>query len=165
MTDQIYPIRKKIIAACRESVTKALLIANEWIASQPEEANAWSMRAYVHAYAKDYDKALLDIGEAIKLAPDEPSHLFDKSRYAINFFDYEVAIESLTCAIRKGQNYNFHYYESTCYLFRALCFCKIGQFEKAEADLDNVEDEQPFWIDKLRSKPDLLLACRLRTID
>lgn len=157
--------KKQIIVECRHNLSGALEMANRWIELEPHEPDAWSARSYVYGYLKDYVRALADISEAINLAPEEPCHNFSKANLAISNKDYDLAITALTMSITKGKENNFSYYEEPSYFRRAFCYCKIGDFEMAKADLLVVSDNEPSWIDKLRSKAELMEACKKRHFD
>jgi len=157
--------RKSIIDLSSVDMNKALQAANAMIEDHPEEAGFWSARSYLFWKSKKYPEAIDDIDKAIALCPSEPASYFEKSDYLISLGDFLGAISLLSQAIEIGERSEFFYYEPTCRAFRAFCFCKLGDFERARADLASLTVENPIWIDQLRTKAELLEACERRHLD
>jgi tetratricopeptide (TPR) repeat protein len=157
--------REEIIYLARQSPELALERANALIAERPDEIWTWSLRSYVYETKGDFEKAFSDINKAINIEFNEPDLHFHKARYFLKLEDYYSALISFSDAINIGEDLHFSYYDGTCRFMRALCYCKIGDFEAAEPDLAKVEDYMVCWIDRLRTKAELLEACRNRQID
>jgi tetratricopeptide (TPR) repeat protein len=157
--------REEIIYLARQNPKFALERANALVFERPNEIWTWSLRSYVYETNNDLENAFSDINNAIDIEFNEPSLHFHKGRYFLKLQDYCNARVSFSDAIDIGVKLNFSYNDSTCYFMRALCYCKIGDFEAAKADLDKVDDDMVGWIDRLRTKAELLEACQKRQLD
>jgi len=78
---------------------------------------------------------------------------------------FDGAAAHFTRGIELSIEGTFDYYLDACRLMRAFCYCRLCKFVEAEADLRLVEYENPVWVDKLRTKSELLEACRQRRLD
>jgi tetratricopeptide (TPR) repeat protein len=161
----IQKAREEIIFLARSDAKTALEKATNLIHERPNEAWVWSIRSFVHETRNDFDSALNDINMALDINFDEPSTHFEKAGIFLKIEDYYSALVSLSDAINIGEALKFSYYDSTCRFMRALCYCKMGDFEAAEADLEKVEDDMVGWVDRLRTKAELLEACHNRQLD
>lgn len=150
---------EKIVLLAKTDPEEALVCSSKLVSELPDEAWTWSLRSHVYRRLKDLDSALSDINKAIELKHNEPASHFEKSWYLIDLERFKDAIECLTTAIEIGKENDFLYYNDTCLFFRAFSYCKIGLFDKAEADLAGIDDDMHMWIDRLRSKPELIDAC------
>jgi tetratricopeptide (TPR) repeat protein len=157
--------REEIIYLTRQQPDLAIERANAIVDKLPDEAWTWSMRSYVYKATGDLEKALSDINKAIELNFVEPANHFYKAQYFIDLGNFQLAIESLDNAIKIGEKYGFPYYNQTSLFFRALCNCRIGNFDTAERDLQVVDDDMQMWVDRLRSKTELMDACRNGRLD
>lgn len=164
MTDK-QKIRKEIILLARQQPQLALDRANNLLTEFPNEVWTWSLRSDVYHTSGDLENAISDIDQAIRIRFDEPSTHSTKARYCIQTSDFEGAILSLSNAIEIGEKLRFFYFDSWCRFNRAFCYCKVGDFGAAEKDLRAVDDDMQTWIDRLRSKAELLEACRNRRLD
>jgi tetratricopeptide (TPR) repeat protein len=158
-------IQEDIIGLARTDPKLALERANALVKELPREAWTWSIRSHVHETKNDFQNAISDINRALKLNFNEPANHFHKAKIFIDLKDYNESISSFSNAIDVSENNNFPYYIQICHFMRAFCYCKLGEFEAAECDLQYVGDDMQAWIDRLRSKAELLEACRNRQLD
>lgn len=158
-------IREEVIYLARQKPAVALERANVLVAELPCEVWTWSLRAHVNDSIGDSENAIIDIDQAIAIQFNEPGSHCDKARYCVKNSDFEGAIYSFSNAIEIGKKLQFHYHESLSMFMRAFCYCKTGDFTSAKKDLDDLDDDMQMWIDRLRSKHELLEACRNRHLD
>jgi tetratricopeptide (TPR) repeat protein len=157
--------REEIIYLGRREPELALKRASALVSERPNELWTWSLRSAVYEQMGLYDEALSDIDKAIEIEFNEPCSHYEKAGIYLEIKDYYSALASLSDAIDVGNSLNFPYYDSSCRFKRAFCYCIIGDFEAAEADLHKVEDDMVCWIDRLRTKFELMEACRNRRLD
>lgn len=156
---------RRIVELARTAPEDALRQAHSLTDQFPLETRAWASLAYVQIRMGDYVNALLSAKQAEQLAPLEPANQFDLGRIYIRLQKFEEAKSHFTKGIELCIKQDFNYYLDACQLMRAFCFCKLGRFSEAESDLLHVEYESPIWIDKLRTKAELIEACRRRRLD
>jgi tetratricopeptide (TPR) repeat protein len=158
-------IQEDIIGLARTDPKLALERANALVKELPREAWTWSIRSHVHETKNDFQNAISDINRALKLNFNEPANHFHKAKIFIDLKDYNESISSFSNAIDVSENNNFLYYIQICRFMRAFCYCKIGDFDSAASDLENVDDDMETWIDRMRSKDELQQACRNQRLD
>jgi tetratricopeptide (TPR) repeat protein len=158
-------ITEDIIRLVRQDPDLALDRANDLVENMPQEVWTWSLRSYVHRVRKYYDNAFSDIDHAIEICFENPASHTQKANHLLDIHKFEAAISSYSNAIAIGEKINDSYLDELCRFKRAYCYCKIGDFETAEADLNVVDDDMRFWFDRLRTKADLLRACENRRLD
>jgi tetratricopeptide (TPR) repeat protein len=159
-------IREDIIYLARHQPDLALQQADDLVEDHPEEAWAWSLRSDVYDTRGDFEHAMSDIDYAIYLRFDEPSSHFSKAKYLVAIRNFEDAIYSFSNVIEISGKIQWLYYESACRFVRAYCYCRIGDYEAARYDLNCIKnDDFDYWIDRLRSKAELLEACEIRYLD
>jgi tetratricopeptide (TPR) repeat protein len=161
----IRKISEEIIRLARQKPELALEKANALVAERPDDAWTWSLRSYVFETRNEYKRALQDINRSIDIKPEEPAAHFEKANLFIELQMFEAAISSFSEAIEIGKKYQFFYYDQSSRLMRAFCYCKIGDFDSAASDLENVDDDMETWIDRMRSKDELQQACRNQRLD
>jgi S1-C subfamily serine protease len=103
----------------------------------PKTADDFLRAASFHFYRKQFDLALSDYTEAIKLDPKSPRPYRNRSVIFFNKREYQKAIEDCTKAIELDKN------DPHAYLFRSRAFKQLGDNEKSKADLREVERIDP----------------------
>lgn len=149
----------------RHQPDTALELAKELTISFPFNSRSWASVAYVRTITKDYHDALLAIKEAVNIDPDEPANLFDLSRIYLNLQKYDSAIDGFSKCIIASDKIEEPYYKQSCYIHRAFCYCKIGNFEEASQDLEFVTENDVLWVGRLLNRSDLEKACLERKLD
>lgn len=109
---------------------------------------------------KRYDEALDDSDRAISVEPEEPSNYFHKGDYLLKLGAFTEAIECFSGAIKLGEQHGFEYYDLTSRMFRAFCYCKVGRFDDALNDLNQLGESASVWIGRNISRDELVEACR-----
>ena len=158
-------LTEEMVQLARECPDEALQRSNVLIAELPNEAWPWSLRSHVQSIRGDIEAAIADIDRAILKRFDEPGSHCDRARYLIKKSDFNEAIASFSNAIKIGKDVDFLYHESLSRFMRAFCYCKIGDYKSAGDDLLLLDDDTSAWIDRLRSKAELLEACRVGYLD
>ncbi len=127
-------------AACSESTGSADRVIEACtgvIASAEPSAEikfkAYMQRAAAHFTGKaDYDRAVADVTEAIKLRPADPAGHAFRGAIHLSFNEYEKAIADLSEAIRLAPA------DANALASRAFAYVQTGQDEKAIADYSEV---------------------------
>lgn len=158
-------VTEDIVYLVRQNPDIALEKINDLIEKQPDEYWTWSLRSYVYCTRCDFENAMSDIDRAIEIKFYEPSNHQEKAMIFLEQGNFYSTIRSLSNAIEIGEKLGESYYDSYCRFIRAFCYCRIGNFFAAERDLLMVDDDDAAWIDRLRTKAELLEACRNRRLD
>jgi Tfp pilus assembly protein PilF len=79
------------------------------IAKNPEVADLYNRRAEAHTLRRDYDAAVADYGEALRLQPNERAFYNNRGRAFLAKKDYERAVADFDESIRLAPNYVFPY--------------------------------------------------------
>jgi tetratricopeptide (TPR) repeat protein len=125
----------------------------------PNEMEAWSLRAYLHARNHNYQEVVADVTRAIDVNALEPSLFFYRGRYDLVLGKEESAVTDFSRGLELCDRYNDDYYRESLHFFRAEAFVRLGRKREALADLAHVRNDYKMWIDKLRTKADLLAEC------
>ncbi|MFA5503944.1 MAG: tetratricopeptide repeat protein, partial [Vulcanimicrobiota bacterium] len=123
---------------------------NQAIELQAQDALAWAGRGYAYLEKGEYEKALSDAEEAVRLNPYlGASYLTRGYAYIRARGDYEKGIADYTKAIeldheeakRRGKKISFFY----AYVARADAYREIGELEKALKDADQAIEINPAY--------------------
>jgi tetratricopeptide (TPR) repeat protein len=157
MSDMLDALIKKAESLTRDDeVQSALEIANGLIESNPERAEVWLLRAYIHGRSRNYRRAIEDLTEAISISRVEPSIFFDRGRYQLQVREYGKAIEDFSEGLGLCDYHQNDYYRDALHFFRAEAYLQLGRRRKVLADLEHVHDDLPTWTTRLRTKSELL---------
>jgi len=106
---------------------KAMEYFDEAIRLDPNDAGAYPSRGLAYATLGQYEKAIEDLTEAIRLNPN--AFIYGSRGLAhATLGQYEKAIEDYTEAIRLDPNFAHFYF------VRGLVYADLGQYEKALQD-------------------------------
>lgn len=155
---------ERVTKLARHQPDVALALAKDLVTRFPLVSRSWASLAYVHTINKDHSDALTAMILALNIDPDEPANLFDVSIIYIKLELYRDAIFNISKCIRISDDIGNSYYTEACYLHRAFCQCKLGDFENAQEDLWHVTDGATLWAGRLFKKADLTEACRRRRL-
>jgi tetratricopeptide (TPR) repeat protein len=122
----------------------------ETIRKDPEHASeCYGFRGYTYADAGDYDKAITDLTEAIRLKPEWAEWYYDRGAVYAAQGKYDKSVLDFTKALDEFGRDN-----PLCYdviLLRGLAYEKAGNLDKAIADYTVAEAACGFgWVRYLR---------------
>jgi tetratricopeptide (TPR) repeat protein len=143
-------------------IRAAMSAADKLVERLPDEKRAWSYRAHLHRVAHEYSLAISDLTAAIRIRThdsNEPYLYFFRGACLLRVERLEDALEDFTAGLGFCDLYKDDYYRETLVFFRAYTLIRLGRASMALRDLENVDESFSFWIDKLRTKADLLRAC------
>ncbi len=109
-------------------------------------ANFYGNRAYLYLQKRDTERALADLGQSLKLYPDNPVALNNLGRIYLFKNDNDRALAEFDNALRADPHY------APAHANRGLAFERKGEFERAIASYDEA----------LRLRPDLTVVRRAR---
>jgi tetratricopeptide (TPR) repeat protein len=98
----------------------------------PELAAAYNNRAFAHRFSKDYDRAIQDYNDAIRLKPNWAVPYNNRGVTYRRKGEYDKAIKDYTHAIGLDGNYPAAYHN------RAVAFLESGHSDIAIADFEKV---------------------------
>lgn len=145
--------------AREEDYQGAEQILSELQVLYPRRPQVYSVLAYVHSRAGHIRKAISDISEAIAINSEEPAYFFNRGRYYLESGQDQRSIDDFSRVLELCSRYNDRYYETTAYFYRAEAYVRSGYFERAKADCAHVSDGFRVWIDRIRTKEDILADC------
>jgi tetratricopeptide (TPR) repeat protein len=109
------------LSACNELISKR-------DATNDDFADLLAARGYAHHRSGDYQRALRDYSNAVRLDPENSYVLFNRGLIYDYLGDDERAAEDYSASIRlRPKNFN-------AYLYRGMIFLDSGKFDKAAAD-------------------------------
>ena len=91
-------------------------------------------RADIHRAKGDFDKALADYSEAIRVAPQNAATYIARAAFHEDRGDFDKALADFDEAIRRDQKSAWAYAE------RGRLYLDLREFEKAAADLDRAAE-------------------------
>ena len=115
---------------------KAIQSFNRIIALSPS-ALAYSGRGDAYLEKGDFDGALADFDQAIKVDPRYPNAYHNRAIIHLSRGEYDAAMADCNEAIKLNPNYALAYFE------RGLVFFNEGEFAKAQADLKKSSELNP----------------------
>uniref|UniRef100_A0A8C0WG14 UDP-N-acetylglucosamine--peptide N-acetylglucosaminyltransferase SPINDLY n=1 Tax=Castor canadensis TaxID=51338 RepID=A0A8C0WG14_CASCN len=106
----------------------AILDFNRTITLNPKHYQAYLCRVAFYGLKGRYSKAILNCNEAIKIYPESVRAYLYRGALKYHNKSYKLAITDLTTAVNMDKNNYIAFYN------RALCYTKIGDFQKALID-------------------------------
>ncbi len=148
--------------ARERKLDEAIRDCDQAINLKPDSADAYETRARVNNFRDQYDRAISDISEAIRLERGSNFvHYLFRGIFYERKGDYEHAVEDYTSAIALEPN------SSSVFLYRCQAHMKKGRasdIDLAMADCERAVKLSPDWIDakegfsRARSAKEALLA-------
>lgn len=132
---------------------------DDLLAREPDFHQAWAKRAYVNDAKGELQAALEDVSRAIAISSLEPAYYDKRGRYLFQLHKYRDAVADFTRVIELCDQHKSDYYRACAHFARADAYIRLGEYEKAKFDLENVTDDHRAWTDRLRTKQDLLAEC------
>ncbi|QYU67773.1 hypothetical protein J4558_23270 [Leptolyngbya sp. 15MV] len=117
----------------------ALTICEQFISDNPESFEGYRKRAYLYSRSNEFENAISDISEAIRLNPMNSTYYFFRGWWKIESGDFVGGETDVTVAIDLDRDSNL--LSDTAYFFRSLARVELGRNEDAIADLRNVESD------------------------
>ena len=109
------------------------------IRNDPRNPRGWGLRALIWQDKKDYDLAIADYSEAIRLLPGYASLYINRGIVWIDKKDYDRAIADFNEAIRLDPK------RATAYNSRGLAWCNKKEFDKAITDCSEAIRLNPMY--------------------
>lgn len=119
------------------SEVKAFLTAARPTEKKPTTAEEFLAEARARFRKSEFDQALASCTEAIRLAPD---HFLGYRQRGVILYqkgEYQKAVEDLSAAIEKNLK------DPYAWQYRSKCYEKLGEMEKAKADLEEATRLDP----------------------
>jgi len=107
-----------------------LSIMDDVVATYPDEAMAYMIRAIVYDNREEYDIAIDDYNTAIELAPDNSLLYYNRGDTYRLMENWDSALDNFSTAIALDPDYIDAYQQ------RAFTYLEIGEFENAIDDLN-----------------------------
>lgn len=107
------------------------------------------MKAQCHAGLGEREKAIQLLKKLVQtsVATNVPYFL---AELLAQSGEFEDAITNLTLTIDRSREQNENWFVSTARLLRSYCAVRIGRFDFAKQDIENVEeDEEIFWLSSM----------------
>jgi alpha-tubulin suppressor-like RCC1 family protein len=141
------PVRVMILSAIEMERAQARAKAEE---NSRNEANLLYQKSVASFNKNDYDRAIIDLSEAIRLNPDRDNFYDLRGRAYYNKQDYNRSVADLSQAIRINSN------NSSYYQWRGYAYYYLKNFEQALSDfeiglrLSPNNDNVRQWLDATR---------------
>jgi serine/threonine protein kinase/tetratricopeptide (TPR) repeat protein len=145
---QATPKTSPIVEATPQPSASSIETPKQMPGQPPDDSNVTKLvnQARNEAEAEQYDKAVADYTEAIRLKPDYAEAYNGRGQSYFKLKQYDKAISDYSDAIRIKADF------TEAYSNRAFAYTRVGQFEKAIADCN----------DAIRIKPDFAEAYKNR---
>ena len=156
-TDKMH---SSILVAARHDPQFALVMADEIVAEHGDESISWFARAYVNTVLKQHLEARKDIERAIEIEPGQSQGYFKLGRNNLKVGLFQNAVSSFSKIIDDIELQSREAFLSEAQIHRAFCRIRLGEFQSALQDLVSVEVHEPIFIDKLRTRDELIQMCR-----
>jgi tetratricopeptide (TPR) repeat protein len=96
----------------------------------PEDERAISCRCWAYMAVADYDRALKDAEEAVRLSPDSPAWKNNRGEVFLKRKEYDRAVAEFTALLDQNPTYFFALYN------RSEAYVRTRQFARALADIE-----------------------------
>lgn len=141
---------------------EATALAHSLAEKYPSTVEVWTLLAYLHARNRDYREAISHVTRAIEIDSTEPSLLYDRGRYMLAIGQNSQAVSDFSKAIQLCDLHRSDYYREALHFLRAEAHLARNAPDEALRDLAHVRDGFQAWTDRLRTKQQLVEACRRR---
>jgi tetratricopeptide (TPR) repeat protein len=111
------------IAACSRQIASGTL-------KRQDRAQAFNNRGAAYNFKGDYDRAIVDLNEAIQFDPKNASAFVNRGDAYNSKGDYDLAIADYSEAIRLGPK------NAVAFINRGLAYNSKGDYDRAIADLN-----------------------------
>ena len=108
------------------------------IARFPKLAILYRHRAEAQHLLERDQQALHDIDIAVRLAPQEPAHLFRRATWRLELGAYERTVADLTATMHLEEQLGASRYSTSARCLRALAQIMLGHFDEAKRDVERL---------------------------
>ena len=133
----------------RGDIEAAFNACDNYISANPLSAKGFRKRAGLHAKENEFEKAIKDIDEAIRIRPDESSYYFFRGWWKVELGDFIGAETDQTSAIKLEDEYSLSSVRESAYFFRAVALLHLGRYEEALSDCKNIRDDFLIYLNRL----------------
>jgi len=134
------------LAADRKDYAAALSACDAIIQAHPELIAPLRKKAQIHAHQADFRQAIDEISSVIEKGPAEPRDYFFRGWWNLEDNNVDDAIEDLTAAIQLGEQLSDDYFTESAFFFRSLTHLRLGRYDEALEDSQNVRDDFLMYI-------------------
>jgi tetratricopeptide (TPR) repeat protein len=124
--DTVLWLKKDAVLRPREAIDHYTALLDK----TPEDERAISCRCWAYMAVADYDRALKDGEEAVRLNPDSPAWKNNRGEVFLKRKEYDKAIVEFSALLDQNPNYFFALYN------RSEAYVRTRQFAKALADIE-----------------------------
>ncbi len=115
----------------------AILYCTQTLEKMPADERAISCRCWAYMAVGDYDRALMDAEEAVRLSPASVAWKNNRGEVYIKRKEYDKAIAEFTNLLAANPRYFFALHN------RSEAYLRTREFAKALADIDACLDKEP----------------------
>lgn len=124
--DTVFWIKKEAALRPREAIEHYTAVLDK----NPTDERAVSCRCWAYMAIRDYDRALRDGEEAVRLNPTSTAWKNNRGEVYIKRKEYDKAIDEFTAILNAAPQYFFALYN------RSEAYLRTKQFAKAKADVE-----------------------------
>lgn len=156
-------LKQAVKCSERKNYSEALKLCCEVISEDPSDPSGYRERSHIYALMNQMERAIHDIDHVIRLRPEEPAHYFTRGRWQLDVDEFAQAVKDLTKVIELSVFYGDDYYMEMARFFRAEALLRLGRYEEALADCEQVRDEVQTYIHpRVKSKGDIVEEANAR---
>lgn len=146
-------------------IDAAFNACNSFIAANPSSAYGFRKRAHLYTRRDDFDNAIKDMDEAIRISPDDSSHYFFRGWWKLENGDFEGAETDQSVAIKIDHENGSDFVYESAYFFRALARLRLGKFDEALSDSEQIPDDFLIYLKSIGkiTKVEIVKEATLRT--
>jgi tetratricopeptide (TPR) repeat protein len=124
--DAVFWLKKEAVLRPRDAINHYTAILDK----SPEDERAIACRCWAYMAVGEYDRALKDAEEAVRLSPNSPAWRNNRGEVFIKRKDYDKAIAEFTTLLDQNPTYFFALYN------RSEAYLRSKQFDKALKDIE-----------------------------
>ena len=124
--DVVFWVKKEVALRPRDAIDHYTAVIDK----NPTDQRAISCRCWAHMALGEYDRALRDAEEAVRLNPNSTAWKNNRGEVFLKRKEYDKAIAEFTDILNASPRYFFALYN------RSEAYLRTRQFEKAKADVE-----------------------------
>jgi tetratricopeptide (TPR) repeat protein len=141
MNDNKDVLEEARAASHEKDYPKALEICSVFIEAHPDSPDGFRTRSDVYGLMGDFVHAILDRTAALKRDRGSPDDFFFRGWWNLEINELDAALDDLTRALRTGEKSGIHHFDEIAFFFRSLTYLRLGRYDEALADAQNVRDD------------------------